>query len=119
SKITPYTRCSNRLTIKSGSSSHKSRSACLPAIFGCLPLILACRLPICREEIGDPPQVGSWFSHVRQSERPSEHQESFALSCIYTLLFFFQPGGNFRSKIRNNNFRSKGHQSACKATSAA
>src|SRR5438876_11796434 len=75
--------CSDRLTIKSGGSSHKPRSTCLPAIFGCLPRILGCRLPICSEEIGDLPQVGSWCSHVRRSERLSEHQGSFALSCIH------------------------------------
>src|SRR5947209_16293963 len=54
--------CSDQLTIKSGSSSHKSRSACLPAILGCLLLILACRLQICSEGVGDLPQVRSWFS---------------------------------------------------------
>src|SRR5437764_7029082 len=31
-----------------------------PAMFGCLPLILGCRLHILSEEIGDLPQVGSW-----------------------------------------------------------
>ena len=70
--------CSDRLTIKSGGSSHKSRPACLPAIFGCLPLILGCRLQIRSEEIGDLLQVGSWFYQVRQSERLFIFRRPFA-----------------------------------------
>src|SRR5437667_4739835 len=63
----PYTRCSDRLTFKSGGSNHKCIPPCLPVIYGCLLPMLGCHLQIHSE--------ARRAGHLISSSTPACHSE--------------------------------------------